>query len=107
MLEIFALYSIFRAVVNAEVHTHSDGCTNICLKEGLDDLPDDIHCQDDPLHVQMMIHSWLNLGCNRTKTMCGQLLFTHRTVSSKMTAPAQLSAHLNVLFKCEPTPKRI
>ena len=44
------------------------------------------------------------LGCNRTTTMCGQqlllwLLSAHRTVSSKMTAPAQLSAHLNVLFK--------
>ena len=46
MLEIYALNSIFRAVVNAEVHTHSDGCTNICLKEGLHDLPDDIHCRD-------------------------------------------------------------
>ena len=36
--------------------------------------------------------------------MCGQqlllwLLSTHHTVSPKMTAPAQLSAHLNVLFK--------
>ena len=48
MLKIYASNSIFRVVVNAEVHTHSarDGCTNmignICLKEGLDDLPDDI-----------------------------------------------------------------
>ena len=47
MKKILKIYSIFRAsVVNAEVHTHSDGCTNICLKEGLDDLPDDVHCRD-------------------------------------------------------------
>ena len=51
------------------------------------------------------------LGCNRTTTMCGQqlllwLLSAHRTVSSKMTAPAQLSAHLNVLFKWELTSKK-
>ena len=48
--------------------------------------------------------SAIKLGCYHTTTMCGQqlllwLLSTRRTVSPKMTATTQLSAHLNVLFK--------